>query len=101
MGHTGIVKSPTYTLIEPYLINEHEIFHFDLYRLNSTDELEAIGLRDFFNGQGICLLEWPEKAEEFLGTPDLWIGIEYFHDQRLVELVAHSSTGSMIIKHIH
>ncbi len=101
LGHTGIVKSPTYTLIEPYLFNGHKIYHFDLYRLNSTEELEAIGLRDYFDGQGICLLEWPEKAEDFLGTPDLWIGIEYLQAHRQVELVARTSSGSSIIKDIH
>jgi len=96
-GYEGIVKSPTYTLIEPYQLNDLEIFHFDLYRINDPEELESIGLRDYFSGSGICLLEWPEKGAALLGSPDVFIQIQYQDDQRKVSLEAKTSVGNDII----
>lgn len=98
LGYQGIVKSPTYTLIEPYQINDLEIFHFDLYRINDPEELESIGIRDYFSGPGICLLEWPEKGAALLGTPDVFIQIQYWDSQRKVSLEAKTSTGKEIIR---
>ncbi len=96
LGHQGIVKSPTYTLVEPYQLNDLDIFHFDLYRLNDPEELEAIGIRDYFSGDGICLLEWSEKGAAYLGTSDLSIHIQYQEEQRTVSLVANTATGKTI-----
>ncbi|MEE9160380.1 MAG: tRNA (adenosine(37)-N6)-threonylcarbamoyltransferase complex ATPase subunit type 1 TsaE [Gammaproteobacteria bacterium] len=96
-GYEGIVKSPTYTLIEPYQLNDLEIYHFDLYRINDPEELESIGIRDYFSGSGICLLEWPEKGAALLGSPDVSIQIQYQDDQRKVSLEAKTSAGKDII----
>ena len=98
LGYQGIVKSPTYTLVEPYQIDDLEVFHFDLYRLNNPEELESIGIRDYFSGAGICLVEWPEKAAAFLGAPDVHIHIQYQDEHRNVRLAAKTPTGKEIIR---
>ncbi|MEK9592901.1 MAG: tRNA (adenosine(37)-N6)-threonylcarbamoyltransferase complex ATPase subunit type 1 TsaE [Luminiphilus sp.] len=73
-GHVGSVKSPTYTLVEPY---EHltagPVFHLDLYRLGDPGELEYLGLEDYLSAEGILLIEWPERAAQQLPQPDLEI----------------------------
>ncbi len=77
LGFTGNVKSPTYTLVEPYQIKDQIIYHFDLYRLTTPDELEYIGGRDYFDQQAICLIEWPEKAQGYLPDADLICQLNY------------------------
>jgi len=77
LGLKDNVKSPTYTLVEPYLINNQSIYHFDLYRLGTPDELEYAGGRDYFDGDAICLIEWPDKAEGYLPVADLWVQLSY------------------------
>ena len=76
-GYRGIVASPTYTLLELYELTVHRIAHFDLYRITATKDLEGIGLRDYFDGQTICLIEWPENGAAFLPAPNLRIILEY------------------------
>ncbi|MCU4480718.1 tRNA (adenosine(37)-N6)-threonylcarbamoyltransferase complex ATPase subunit type 1 TsaE [Acinetobacter ursingii] len=89
MGHQGAVKSPTYTLVEPYKINNNEIFHFDLYRLNDPYELELMGIRDYLEvPNALFLFEWPSKGGDEIPQADLVINIEKLEDdlQRFVTL---------------
>ena len=87
LGYQGVVKSPTYTLVEPYQIAERAIYHFDLYRLTEPDELEYMGMRDYLQATNLCLIEWPEKAADLLPAADLQIHIQHAHSQRKVELL--------------
>lgn len=86
LGYNGKVKSPTYTLVEPYQIKPQTVYHFDLYRLNDPEELEHIGFRDYLQEAAIMLIEWPEKAAGFLPPPDLEITISIEDDGRSVEM---------------
>lgn len=82
LGFAGKVKSPTYTLVEPYVFSSYNIYHFDLYRFSDEEEWEASGFRDYFNPQSICLIEWPEKAENLLPKPDIHVYLTHNHLHR-------------------
>lgn len=78
MGHHGRVKSPTYTLLEPYpLPDGREVAHLDLYRLGDAEELEFLGLREISDGDHWLLIEWPEKGAGHLPPPDLDVVITF------------------------
>jgi tRNA threonylcarbamoyladenosine biosynthesis protein TsaE len=96
LGHRGSVKSPTYTLVEPYLIDNKRIYHFDLYRISDPEELEAIGLRDYLDSDSLCLVEWPERAAALLGEPDLLITIVIKGAGRAVTLTPGSPAGRAV-----
>jgi tRNA threonylcarbamoyladenosine biosynthesis protein TsaE len=86
LGYQGTVKSPTYTLVEPYQFGAHKVYHFDLYRLNDAEELEYLGLRDYLSEQAVCLVEWPERGLGALPPADLWVKIEHAGANRLLSL---------------
>jgi tRNA threonylcarbamoyladenosine biosynthesis protein TsaE len=96
-GHTGHVKSPTYTLSEPYSVQLDgravNVIHFDLYRMSSPEEFLDAGFREDFNGDNICIVEWPEKADPVLPPPDLHIFLTVEGEGRDVELQASSALG--------
>ena len=85
LGFTGAVKSPTYTLIEPYEINGIRIYHFDFYRIEAAEELEYLGLDDLLGETAIKLVEWPERAFGRLPAPDRVIRIRAQRDGRIIE----------------
>ncbi|GAB3547707.1 bifunctional tRNA (adenosine(37)-N6)-threonylcarbamoyltransferase complex ATPase subunit type 1 TsaE/phosphotransferase [Noviherbaspirillum agri] len=100
-GHEGHVKSPTYTLVEPYTVtiagNPVEIMHFDLYRLASPEEFLDAGFREYFNSATICIIEWPEKAVPVLPAPDIEVRLSLAGDGRDIELQASSVQGSQCL----
>ena len=102
LGYEGIVKSPTYTIVESYFLNNIKIFHFDLYRLADPEELEYIGFKDYFTPDAICLVEWPERAAEILFKPTVCcnISVPEQGEGRNIVLVATSNAGNEIVKRI-
>lgn len=93
MGYTGAVKSPTYTLVESYEVNRKLVYHFDLYRIVDPEELSFIGIEEYFSTPAIRLLEWPEKGNGWINSPDLSIDILFTESSR--ELVLFTKTKSV------
>ena len=92
-GYRGNVKSPTYTIVEPYVFDSLIVYHFDLYRLADPPELEYIGVRDYLNPGNLCLIEWPNRGTGFLPKADLRITVEVVDSGRLVNINANSDRG--------
>lgn len=93
LGHTGPVKSPTYTLVEVYVVSSIYWYHFDFYRFNHPEEFEDAGLGEYFRDDAVCLVEWPEKAAGYVPSPDLALVFRFAGDGRQLELVAASAEG--------
>lgn len=109
LGYVGKVKSPTYTLVESYEVKSHAnsnlmLYHFDLYRFNDEEEWEEAGFRDYFNASSVCIIEWPEKAQNCLPTPDLNVTFSIknigLNLGRNIQVSAHSVLGQQCLQAI-
>ncbi len=97
-GHSGAVKSPTYTLVEPYEFSGFKVFHFDLYRLGDPEELEYMGIRDYFLEQNLCIVEWPSRGEGILPIADLAVELSVSGTGRLAVTKPGSARGHSILQ---
>lgn len=107
LGYQGKVKSPTYTLVESYevesqVFSSYNLYHFDLYRFNDDEEWENAGFRDYFNAQSLCIIEWPEKAQQVLPAPDIDIYLTIYpvgHELgRGIKLLANTALGTQCLQ---
>ncbi|SIT41889.1 conserved hypothetical protein [Paraburkholderia ribeironis] len=104
LGHTGRVRSPTYTLVEPYVLErpagELALYHFDLYRFTDPAEWADAGFREYFDSGAICLVEWPQRAGALLGVPDLVFSLELDSegDGRVLVARAYSESGKACLE---
>lgn len=92
-GHIGPVKSPTYTLVEIYVISRIYWYHFDFYRFNFPEEFVDAGLGEYFRDDAVCLVEWPEKAADYVPPPDIIVRFHFVENGRTLEFVACSQEG--------
>ena len=97
LGHQGAVKSPTYALVEPYELSVRRVFHFDLYRLQDPEELEFMGIRDYFGSNCICLVEWPQRGFGLLPDADIEVTLTSAGEQRCLSLRANTPLGEACI----
>lgn len=86
LGFGGRVKSPTYTLLEPYEFDGFGVLHLDLYRLAAAEEFEFLGVREYLHGPAICLIEWPERGGDLLPPADLTVELTQRAEQRLARI---------------
>jgi len=98
LGHTGAVRSPTYTILETYALAPGEVCHLDLYRLRSAQELEDIGARELFDGRHVCFVEWPEHGAGWLPPADLELDIDMAGSGRRVQARARSPAGERTLE---
>lgn len=97
LGHKGAVKSPTYTLVEPYDTLQPPVYHFDLYRLGDAEELEMMGIRDYMEKQALVIVEWPRRGEGLLPAPDCHVALKHEGRGRRARLSAGSALGETLI----
>jgi tRNA threonylcarbamoyladenosine biosynthesis protein TsaE len=100
LGHRGSVKSPTYTLVEPYDLQIGKVFHFDLYRLVDPEELYDIGFNDYLTESQLCMIEWPDKGGSLLPKADISLQINSNGTGRQVILTAQTSLGSQCVNEL-
>lgn len=93
LGVRNGVKSPSYALVELYVVSRLNLYHFDFYRFTSPNEFGAAGFADYFGGDGVCLVEWPEKAAGALPPPDLELWLTYANRGRDVDIDALTEVG--------
>ncbi|MCG8413446.1 MAG: tRNA (adenosine(37)-N6)-threonylcarbamoyltransferase complex ATPase subunit type 1 TsaE [Pseudomonadales bacterium] len=99
-GFEGAVKSPTYTLVEPYEFELCNIYHFDLYRLADAEEVSYLGAEDYFQDDNLCIVEWPEKGLDFLPSADLIIQLQGAGTARHLSCQTKSEKGKTIAKRL-
>ncbi len=98
---SGLVKSPTYTLVEPYCFDGVEINHFDFYRINDPVECEDMGIRDYMSYQAYCLIEWPSKGAGILPKPQLLIDIALDSPSgRTVMFESNDQKGQQLLRNL-
>ena len=97
LGHSGAVKSPTYTLVESYEFAQLAVHHFDLYRLRDPEELELLGIRDYFDQQAVCLIEWPERGAKFLPPADVIFELQVAEKSRYLVYHSKSTKGDSLV----
>lgn len=99
-GSTEIIKSPTYTLVEPYVLPSRRVFHFDFYRISNQEELEIIGLRDYFSNEAVFLIEWPQIALSLLPHPDLTILFSSDHSGRTLNFQTNHANINDLLRNL-
>jgi len=101
LGYRGAVKSPTFTLVEPYELDapggRRAVNHFDLYRLSGVADLEGLGFRDYLDGAALCLIEWPERGARAAVAPDLEVRIDIVGTGRVVVMCARTPWGRAVL----
>lgn len=97
LGVDGKIKSPTYTIVEPYETDKFEVFHFDLYRLQDAQELQQIGLETYFGGSAVCVIEWPDKGQPLLPPPDVVCNFDIMESGRQIRFEARTISGEDIL----
>lgn len=95
LGHDGPVRSPTYTLVEPYELGNFRVLHYDLYRLNDPEELHYLGVRDFLDDDTLTLVEWPERGRPWLPPADLALELRVLRSGREIHWQAGTPRGQV------
>lgn len=102
LGFVGKVKSPTYTLVEPYQVQVNQtiinVYHFDLYRFMDEEEWDAAGFRDYFNPHSVCLIEWPDKAGSLIPQADIDVYLELNGEGRIARLIGNTTAGKACLE---
>jgi len=100
LGVTGTVRSPTFTLVEPYVVSSLNFYHFDFYRLADPEEFSFAGFRDMFGPASVCLIEWPDKAAGSLPQADLRIALRVAGEGRHASVAAATELGAACLQRI-